>query len=59
MIHPSANPKLAARMSSMPGNSICGPSDGNNWALRTIINKFWGEFEAKVSSSRQVSLAVV
>ncbi|MEM9916331.1 MAG: NADH-quinone oxidoreductase subunit NuoF [Planctomycetota bacterium] len=51
--------ELAASMGSMPGNNICGLSDGANWAIRTIVNKFWGEFEAKVSNSRQVSLAVV
>ncbi|MBB6431497.1 NADH-quinone oxidoreductase subunit NuoF [Algisphaera agarilytica] len=51
--------ELAASMGSMPGNNICGLSDGANWAIRTIVNKFWSEFEAKVSKSRQVSLAVV
>ncbi len=51
--------ELAASMGSMPGNNICGLSDGANWAIRTIVNKFWSEFEAVVSSKRQVSLAVV
>jgi NADH-quinone oxidoreductase subunit F len=32
----------------MPGTTICGLADGNNWALRTIMNKFRGEFEARV-----------
>ncbi len=50
--------ELAASMGSMPGNNICGLSDGTNWALRTIINKFWNEFEAKVTHTRQVSLAL-
>ena len=51
--------ELASSMGSMPGNNICGLSDGANWAIRTIVNKFWGEFEAKVSKNRQVSLAVI
>ena len=50
--------ELAASMGSMPGNNICGLSDGTNWALRTIINKFWNEFEAKVTHQRSVSLAM-
>jgi hypothetical protein len=24
----------------MPGTTICGLADGNNWATRTIMNKF-------------------
>lgn len=51
--------ELAASMGSMPGNNICGLSDGANWAIRTIVNKFWHEFEAVVSRSRYVSLSVV
>ncbi|MEM1213238.1 MAG: NADH-quinone oxidoreductase subunit NuoF [Planctomycetota bacterium] len=51
--------ELSASMGSMPGNNICGLSDGANWAIRTIINKFWDEFEAVVSKQKMVSLAVV
>jgi NADH-quinone oxidoreductase subunit F len=35
-------------MGSMPGTTICGLADGNNWAVRTIMNKFRREFEARV-----------
>jgi NADH-quinone oxidoreductase subunit F len=35
-------------MGIIPGTTICGLSDGNNWAIRTIVNKFRGEFEARV-----------
>ena len=51
--------ELASSMGSMPGNNICGLSDGANWAIRTIVNKFWDEFEAIVSKPSRVSLAVV
>ena len=37
----------------------CGLADGANWAIRTIVNKYWDEFEAKVSKQRFVSLSVV
>jgi hypothetical protein len=33
-------------MGSMPGTTICGLADGNNWAVRTIMNKYRDEFEA-------------
>jgi len=26
-------------MGTMPGTTICGLADGNNWAVRTIMNK--------------------
>ena len=48
--------ELATSMGSMPGHNICGLSDGTNWAIRTIVNKFFGEFEAAVTSKRTVSL---
>jgi len=51
--------ELSASMGMMPGNNICGLSDGANWAIRTIVNKFFDEFEARVSQERHVSLAVV
>ncbi|NBU50908.1 MAG: hypothetical protein EBS47_12695, partial [Betaproteobacteria bacterium] len=30
------------------GTSICGLADGSKWAVRTIVNTFRGEFEARV-----------
>ncbi len=41
--------EVATSMGSMPGTTICGLADGNNWAIRTIINKFRDEFEARVA----------
>ena len=38
-------------MGIMPGTTICGLADGTNWAVRTIVNKFRGEFEARVKPS--------
>ena len=35
----------------MPGTTICGLADGNNWAIRTIMNKYRDEFEARVKPS--------
>ena len=43
--------EIGTSMGSMPGTTICGLADGNNWALRTIMNKFRGEFEARVRPS--------
>jgi len=40
--------EIATSMGSMPGTTICGLADGNNWAIRTIMNKFWPEFEKRV-----------
>ncbi|MGA1223874.1 MAG: NADH-ubiquinone oxidoreductase-F iron-sulfur binding region domain-containing protein, partial [Phycisphaerales bacterium] len=40
--------EIAGSMGIMPGTTICGLSDGNNWAIRTIVNKYRGEFEARV-----------
>jgi len=40
--------EIATSMGSMPGTTICGLADGNNWAIRTIMNKFRPEFEARV-----------
>ena len=51
--------ELAGSMGIGPGTTICGLSDGANWAVRTIINKFWSEFEARVAKQRYVSLSVV
>ncbi len=40
--------EIATSMGSMPGTTICGLADGNNWATRTIMNKYRSEFEARV-----------
>ena len=51
--------ELSSTMGIMPGTTICGLADGANWAVRTIINRFRPEFEARVSQEHYVSLAVV
>ena len=38
-------------MGIMPGTTICGLADGNNWAVRTIVNKYRDEFEARIRPS--------
>ncbi len=43
--------EVAASMGAMPGTTICGLADGNNWAIRTIVNKFRSEFEARLKPS--------
>ncbi|MFO0081063.1 MAG: NADH-ubiquinone oxidoreductase-F iron-sulfur binding region domain-containing protein, partial [Phycisphaerales bacterium] len=40
--------EIATSMGTMPGTTICGLADGNNWAVRTIMNKYPQEFEARV-----------
>jgi len=40
--------EIATSMGAMPGTTICGLADGNNWAIRTIMNKFPEEFERRV-----------
>ena len=40
--------EIATSMGSMPGTTICGLADGNNWATRTIMNKYRDEFEKRV-----------
>ena len=40
--------ELAGSMGLTPGTTICGLADGNNWAVRTIVNKYRGEFEARL-----------
>jgi NADH-quinone oxidoreductase subunit F len=40
--------EIATSMGAMPGTTICGLADGNNWAIRTIMNKYRDEFEARV-----------
>jgi NADH-quinone oxidoreductase subunit F len=51
--------ELAGSMGAMPGTTICGLADGANWAVRTILNKFWDEFESRVTKQRYVALPVV
>ncbi len=41
--------ELAGSMGIMPGTTICGLADGTNWAIRTIVNKFRDEFEARIA----------
>ena len=43
--------ELSSSMGAMPGTTICGLADGTNWAVRTIVNKFWDEFESRVAKS--------
>ena len=45
---PDTSLEIATSMGSMPGTTICGLADGNNWAIRTIMNKYWSEFERRV-----------
>ncbi|MCW5766444.1 MAG: NADH-quinone oxidoreductase subunit NuoF [Phycisphaeraceae bacterium] len=40
--------EIATSMGTMPGTTICGLADGNNWAIRTILNKYPDEFQARV-----------
>jgi NADH-quinone oxidoreductase subunit F len=40
--------EVAQSMGTMPGTTICGLADGNNWAMKTLIGKFRAEFEAKL-----------
>ncbi len=41
--------EVACSMGSMPGTTICGLADGNNWAMRTIMEKFKDEFTDRVA----------
>ena len=43
--------EIATSMGTMSGTTICGLADGNNWAIRTIMNKYRDEFEARVKPS--------
>jgi NADH-quinone oxidoreductase subunit F len=43
--------EVSNSMGIMPGTTICGLSDGNSWATRTIINKYRSEFEARCKPS--------
>ncbi|MGD9689739.1 MAG: NADH-quinone oxidoreductase subunit NuoF [Phycisphaerales bacterium] len=40
--------EIATSMGAMPGTTICGLADGNNFAIRTILNKYPDEFEKRV-----------
>ena len=39
--------EVAGSMGIIPGTTICGLADGDNWAIRTIVNKYRSEFEAR------------
>ena len=39
--------EVANSMGVIPGTTICGFADGNSWAVRTIVNKYRSEFEAR------------
>jgi NADH-quinone oxidoreductase subunit F len=43
--------EVSGSQGAMPGTTICGLADGTNWAVKTILNKFWGEFESRVKPS--------
>ncbi|MBC8200904.1 MAG: NADH-quinone oxidoreductase subunit NuoF [Planctomycetes bacterium] len=43
--------EVSNSMGIMPGTTICGLSDGNSWAARTIVNKYRSEFEARCKPS--------
>jgi len=40
--------EIAGSMGIIPGTTICGLADGNNWAARTVVNKFREEFESRL-----------
>ncbi len=42
--------ELADEQGAMPGKTICGLADGTAWAVRTFINKYRDEFEAKLKA---------
>jgi len=50
--------ELAGSMGAMPGTTICGLADGCNFAVRTIVNKFWEEFASRVRSEQYIPLSV-
>jgi NADH-quinone oxidoreductase subunit F len=50
--------EVAGSMGAMPGTTICGLADGANWAVRTILNKFWDDFASRVRKAPTISLAV-
>lgn len=43
--------ELAGSMGIIPGTTICGLADGHNWAVRTIVNKYFDEFKSRVKSN--------
>ncbi len=40
--------ELGGSMGAMQGTTICGLADGNNWAVRTLVNRYRDEFEARL-----------
>jgi len=51
--------EISSSLGIMPGTTICGLADGANWAVKTIVNKFWADFECRVDTRSSVSLAVL
>ena len=43
--------EVAESMGTMPGTTICGLADGNNFAMKTLIGKYREEFEAKLQKT--------
>jgi NADH-quinone oxidoreductase subunit F len=41
--------EMTLNMGMMPGLSICGLPDGAAWPIRTIVQKFRGEFEQRIA----------
>jgi len=41
---------IANHMGMMPGMNICGLSDGAGWPVRTLVEKFRPELEAKIAA---------
>ncbi|MBN1342626.1 MAG: NADH-quinone oxidoreductase subunit NuoF [Phycisphaerae bacterium] len=41
---------VSKNMGMMPGLNICGLSDGAGWPIRSVVEKFRGELEAKIKA---------
>ena len=41
---------VSKNMGMMPGMNICGLSDGAGWPIRSVVEKFRGELEAKIQA---------
>jgi len=42
--------EISSNMGMMPGMNICGLSDGAGWPIRSIVEKFRKELEAKIAA---------
>ena len=51
--------QLADTMGMMPGMSICGLADGCAWPVRTAIDKFRDEFEAKCRRRTRLPVGIL